>query len=128
MSRIGDEKCSKPKIFLAFLSKLLCFETQIIVKHCQFKYNYHRCCKIDAIFIQHYKQNFLNFRHHFVFGVPSKISSFYNYFTDKALNILFKFVFRLRNVSKNIIFECSHNRKWSVILTLVLSACYVTYK
>jgi hypothetical protein len=25
MSRICNEKCSKPKIFLAFLSKLLCF-------------------------------------------------------------------------------------------------------
>ena len=30
----------------------------------------------------------MNFRHHFLFGVPSKISSFYHYFTDKALNIL----------------------------------------
>jgi hypothetical protein len=63
-----------------------------------------------------YKQNLLNFRHHFLFGVPSKIFSFYrHYFTDKALNILFKFVCRLRNVSKNKNFEFSHNLKWYII-------------
>jgi hypothetical protein len=27
MSRICDEKCSKPKIFLVFLSKLVCFSS-----------------------------------------------------------------------------------------------------
>jgi hypothetical protein len=48
-------------------------KVKIIVKYCQFKYNYHWCCKIDAIFIQQYKQNLLNFRHHFLFGVPSSI-------------------------------------------------------
>jgi hypothetical protein len=39
------------------------------------------------------------------------------YFTDKALNILFKFVCRLRNVSKNKNFEFSHNLKWYIIRT-----------
>jgi hypothetical protein len=65
--------------------------------------------------LQPYEQNLLNFRHHFLFGVPSKISSFWHYFTDKALNILFKFVCRLRNVSKNKNFEFSHNLKWYII-------------
>ena len=61
-------------------------------------------------YLQPYKQNLLNFRHHFVFGVPSKISSFYHYFTDKALNILFKwYIIRisfervLRNIEKNLL-------------------------
>jgi hypothetical protein len=35
--------------------------------------------------------------------------------TDKTLNILFKFVCRLRNVSKNKNFEFSHNLKWYII-------------
>jgi hypothetical protein len=70
-------------------------------KYCQFKYNYHSCCKIDAIFMySNISQNLLNFRHHFLFGVQVKISFFYHNFTDKALNILFKFVCRLGNVSK----------------------------
>ena len=82
-------------------------------------------------YLQPHKQNLLNFRHHFLFGVSSKISSFWHYFTDKALNILFKFVCRLRNVSKNKNVECSHKPLESDILyalDLVLSACYVTYK
>ncbi len=32
--------------------------------------------KIAAIFTAMYKQNLLNFCHHFLFGVPSKISSY----------------------------------------------------
>ena len=89
---------------------------KIIVKNCQLKYNYQWCFKIDAIFTAIlYKQNLVNFRHHFLFGVSSKISSFSHYFTDKALNILFKFVCRLRNVSKNKNFEFSHNLKWYII-------------
>jgi hypothetical protein len=35
---------------------------------------------------------------------------------DKALNILFKFVCRLRNVSKNKNFEFSHYLKWYIVL------------
>jgi hypothetical protein len=66
-------------------------------------------------YLQPYKQNLLNFRHHFLFGISSKISSFWHYFTDKALNKLFKFVCRLRNVSKNKNFEFSHNLKWYII-------------
>jgi hypothetical protein len=66
-------------------------------------------------YLQPYKQNLLNFRHHFLFGVSSKIPSFWHYFTDKALNILFKFVCRLRNISKNKNFECSHNLKRYII-------------
>jgi hypothetical protein len=66
-------------------------------------------------YLQPYKQNLLNFRHHFLFGVSTKISSFWHYFTDKALNILFKFVCRLRNVSKNRNFEFSHNLKRYII-------------
>ena len=67
--------------------------------------------------LQPYKQNLLNFRHNFLFGVSSKISSFWHYFTlfYKALNILFKFVCRLRNVLKNKNFEFSHNLKWYII-------------
>jgi hypothetical protein len=98
MSHICNEMCSKPKIFLAFLSKLLCFsfilalvfielaipflmhlpveKHKIIIKNGQLKYNYQCCFKIDAIFTVIYKQNLLNFRHHFLFGVSSKISSF----------------------------------------------------
>ena len=68
-----------------------------------------------ASYLQPYKQNLLNFRHHFLFGVSSIISSFWHYFTDKALNILFKFVCRLRNVSKNRNFEFSHNFKRYII-------------
>ena len=45
-------------------------------------------------------------------------------FTDKSLNILFKFVCCMRNVSKIKKIECSHNQ----VEKLVLSACYVTYK
>jgi hypothetical protein len=101
---------------------------KIIVKNCQLKYEYQRCFKIDAMYLQPYKQNLLNFRHHFLFGVSSKISSFWHYFTDKALNILFKFVCRLRNVSKIKNFEFSHNLKRYIIYALVLSACYVAYK
>jgi hypothetical protein len=48
---------------------------KIIVKNCQLKYNYQLCFKIDAIF-KPYKQNLLNFRHNFLFGVSSKISYF----------------------------------------------------
>ena len=33
------------------------------------KYNYQWCFKIDAIYLQPYKQNLLNFRHNFLFGV-----------------------------------------------------------
>jgi hypothetical protein len=57
----------------------------------------------------------MNFRHHFLFGVSSKISLFWHYFTDKALNILFKFVCRLRNVSKNKNFDFSHNFKRYIV-------------
>jgi hypothetical protein len=66
-------------------------------------------------YLQPYKQNLLNFRHHFLFGVSSKISSFWYYFRDNALDILFKFVRRLRNVSKNKNFEFSHNLKRYII-------------
>ena len=40
-------------------------------------------------------------------------------FTDKSLNILFKFVCCMRNVSKIKKIECSHNQ----VEKLVLSAC-----
>jgi hypothetical protein len=43
---------------------------KIIVKYCQFNTIIINGCKIDAIFLQEYKQNLLNFRHHFFFGVP----------------------------------------------------------
>ena len=76
------------------------------------KHNYHWCCKIDAIFIQQYNQNLLNFKHRYLFGVPSKISSFQHNFTDNksTINILLKFVCRLRNVSKIFKFEYCHNQ------------------
>jgi hypothetical protein len=67
------------------------------------------------MYLHPYKQNLLNFRHHFLFGVSSKISSFWYYFRDNALNILFKFVCRLRNVSKKKHFEFSYNLKWYII-------------
>jgi hypothetical protein len=52
-----------------------------------------------CIYLQQYKPNLM-----IELGVPSKISSFWHYFRDKGLNILFKFVCRLRNVSKNKMF------------------------
>ena len=67
----------------------------------------HICAKLE--------QNLLNFRHHFLFGISSKISSFQHYFTDKTLNVLFKFVCPLKNVRKNKNFEFSHNLKWYII-------------
>jgi hypothetical protein len=43
------------------------------------------------IFSAIYKQNLLNFKHHFLFDVPSKISSFYHNFKDKATYFLSSF-------------------------------------
>ena len=90
---------------------------KIIIKYCQFKYNYHWCCKIDAIFIQQYKQNLLNFRHRFLFafGVPSKITSFYN-FTDKAPNV-YKVVSAWETYQKFKKIEYSHNQVESIFIS-----------
>ena len=46
------------------------------------------------------KQKLVKFRHHFLFGVPSKISSSKHYFTNNTLGILFRFVCPLGNVPK----------------------------
>ena len=61
-----------------------------------------KCRKTDAIFIYTAMQHLLNFTHNFLFGVPSKTSSFWHDFTDNALNILFKFVSRLRTKCKGV--------------------------
>jgi hypothetical protein len=66
-------------------------------------------------YLQSYKQNLLNFRHHFLSGVSSKISSVWHYFTDEALNILLSSFADWETYQKNKIFEFYHNLKWYII-------------
>jgi hypothetical protein len=90
---------------------------KIIVKNCQLKYNYQWCFKIDAIFTaMHISKTY--WTSDIIFSLAYHLKSLHFsiiYFTDKALNILFKFVCRLRKVSKNKNFEFSHNLKWYII-------------
>ena len=87
---------------------------KIIAKKFQLNYTIINDALKVTPYLQQYKQNLLNFRRHFLFGVSSKISSFWHYFTDEGLNILFKLVCRLRNVSKFWMYR--HNSKWYITL------------
>jgi hypothetical protein len=55
---------------------LLVEKNKIIVKNCQLKYNFINDALKLTPYLQPYEQKLLNFRHHFLFGVSSKISSF----------------------------------------------------